>query len=157
MNTVYLLRHAKADRPAGVEDHDRPLAQRGVNDAATMGMFFHEAGISPSLVVTSTAMRASNTIKMAVSQSDWNPKTIDKSKHLYQATPAQVLKFLDTVKVKDVMLVGHEPTWSTVLSQLIGGGEIFLPTAACACVSWNGDRRNAALQWLVTPKLLARR
>ena len=28
--TLLLLRHAKSDYPAGVADHDRPLAARGV-------------------------------------------------------------------------------------------------------------------------------
>ena len=35
--TLLLLRHAKSDYPAGVADHDRPLAPRGVREAGLAG------------------------------------------------------------------------------------------------------------------------
>ena len=32
--TLILLRHAKSDYPDGVADHERPLAKRGIREAA---------------------------------------------------------------------------------------------------------------------------
>src|SRR3989337_2337943 len=35
--TLLLLRHAKSDYPDGVADHERPLAPRGIREAALAG------------------------------------------------------------------------------------------------------------------------
>ena len=35
--TLLLMRHAKSDYPAGVIDHDRPLARRGIREAGLAG------------------------------------------------------------------------------------------------------------------------
>ncbi|MGQ3295308.1 MAG: SixA phosphatase family protein, partial [Shinella sp.] len=37
MKRLLLLRHAKSAWPEGVEDHDRPLSDRGRRDAPCMG------------------------------------------------------------------------------------------------------------------------
>ncbi len=54
-----------------------------------------------------------------------------------------------------LMIVGHEPSMSTVLSGLIGGGSIDLKKGGLACVELT-DRSLArgTLQWLVSPKIL---
>ena len=40
--TLILLRHAKSDYPDGVADHERPLAQRGIREAALAGDWIRE-------------------------------------------------------------------------------------------------------------------
>ena len=59
-----------------------------------------------------------------------------------------------------VLLAGHEPVWSTLAGELIGGADLRFPTAALASLRFEiGDwttADRAELEWLVTPKLLAR-
>jgi phosphohistidine phosphatase len=62
----------------------------------------------------------------------------------------------------DVLLaVGHEPTWSETLSELVGGGAVRFPTAALARIEFDMDRweqvaaGTGVLAWLVVPRLLA--
>ena len=35
--TLVLMRHAKSDYPDGVDDHERPLAARGIREAGLAG------------------------------------------------------------------------------------------------------------------------
>jgi phosphohistidine phosphatase len=58
------------------------------------------------------------------------------------------------------MVVGHEPTWSELVSLLVGGGAVRIATAAVACLElaandWSAIEPGAGrLVWLVAPKLL---
>ncbi len=58
MKTLLLLRHAKASRDdPELADHDRPLKPRGKEDAKRLGRQLREAGLVPTLIVSSTALR----------------------------------------------------------------------------------------------------
>jgi phosphohistidine phosphatase len=58
---LVILRHAKADRPNGVADEDRPLSDRGHADAAAAGVWLVDAGLLPELVLCSPARRTRQT------------------------------------------------------------------------------------------------
>ena len=55
MKQLLLLRHAKSAWPDGVEDHDRPLADRGRRDAPRMGASMAKAGLQPDFALVSSA------------------------------------------------------------------------------------------------------
>ena len=53
------------------------------------------------------------------------------------------------------MLVGHEPDFSLVIGQLMGGGRVVLKKGGLACVDvYGGSSGSAELLWLATPQLL---
>ncbi len=58
-----MLRHAKAEVGLGLADHERPLAERGLRDAAAMGDFLRAQGLEPGLVLCSTALRTRQTLE----------------------------------------------------------------------------------------------
>jgi phosphohistidine phosphatase len=59
VKTLILLRHGKSDWDSDRDaDHDRPLARRGRNAAATMGLLLERAGQVPDRALTSSALRA---------------------------------------------------------------------------------------------------
>lgn len=64
MKQLFLVRHAKSDWPAGVGDFNRPLANRGVNDAHKMADFMKDRIWMPDQLVTSPANRALSTCKI---------------------------------------------------------------------------------------------
>ena len=47
MKRLILMRHAKAAFPLGVEDHERPLAQRGHTKAPLAGKWMMENKVVP--------------------------------------------------------------------------------------------------------------
>jgi phosphohistidine phosphatase len=64
MKTVVFCRHAKSDWPDGVADIDRPLKQRGVDDAQFLGNLLGEKSFQPDLIITSPANRARSTARL---------------------------------------------------------------------------------------------
>ena len=109
--TLVLMRHAKSDYPSGVADHDRPLAQRGIREAALGGDWLR-ANVPPiDTVLCSTATRARETLSCTKIDAP-----VTYVAQLYGATPGTVIAELNKVQddVTTVLVVGHEPTISSV-------------------------------------------
>lgn len=64
MKKLILVRHAKSDWPEETEDFDRPLADKGLEDAMNMSRFLKNNNISIDYLVSSPAVRALNTCKI---------------------------------------------------------------------------------------------
>ena len=65
MKRLTILRHAKSSwKDTSLRDRDRPLNKRGERDAPKMGKRIDAAGIRPSLIVSSPAVRAWTTAKI---------------------------------------------------------------------------------------------
>ena len=62
MIRLALVRHAKSDwGDSSLDDHDRPLGERGRRDAPVMARKFAESGFRPDVILSSTALRARTT------------------------------------------------------------------------------------------------
>ena len=162
MKTLVLFRHGKSDWDAPFDrDHDRPLAKRGRTAAKTMGRFLASSAQEPDSIITSTAVRARDTVRLASRAGGWSAP-IRETVDLYGASPQGVLSLLhaEPDSVNFVLLAGHEPTWSHTVSLLIGGGQIRFPTAGMARIdfdvySWKDvDFGRGELTWMVPPKAL---
>ena len=123
MRRLMLFRHGKSDWEATYsQDHERPLNARGEQAANTMGMVLRQIGESPDRIVSSTAVRAESTAEMARLSGGW-ASPLELSDDLYGTSPSVAL----TVAAKHgkdaerLMLVGHEPAWSMLTTQLSGG------------------------------------
>lgn len=161
MNSVYLLRHADAaPREGGQDDHDRDLSPKGQRQARRLGQFLDEASQIPEQFVSSTAVRARRTAELLAGQ--WSGEVPLRSTHaLYQAAPADVVNELHTLSrsIQSVLMVGHEPAWSAVVSRLIGSANVSLPPGTCVKIdvapNWaNLQFGDGILRWMVPPSLL---
>jgi len=162
MLELLIMRHAKSDWGSGPsDDRERPLAQRGVKAAKRMGRFITKVSGPPDLVLSSPAVRACTTAKLASKAGKWNVE-VEIVPGFYGGMWSDVVDgVLGRVgSAERVLVVGHEPTWSHLVSVLTGGGNVAMPTAALACVgvigtSWSRLGPNCGeLQWHVTPRLL---
>src|SRR5947208_6008892 len=138
---LYLLRHAKSswDDP-DLDDHDRPLAKRGVRAAGAIARHIRREGIQPALVLCSSARRARQTLDLiapAIGDADaW------VEPELYGAGVADLLRRLARLppSVPSAMLIGHAPTLQDLALRLAGRGDpealgrlrAKMPTAALA-------------------------
>ncbi|GAB5533972.1 MAG: hypothetical protein Rubg2KO_02210 [Rubricoccaceae bacterium] len=134
MKTILLLRHGKSDWDADyIGDHSRPLADRGEKGARKMGRFLTTARVVPDRALSSTAERARQTLAIAAEAGGWTgPARITDA--LYEATPRSVLAEIqrEPDEAQTLIVVGHEPTHSGLVSLLIGGGRIEVKTATVA-------------------------
>lgn len=117
MKTLYVLRHAKAERdaPSG-EDYDRPLAPRGRDDAARLG---RSLTVRPDLIVTSSAKRTLETVQHLTAH--WpEPPAIRAEETLYLAPASRLLETVRQLPATahSVLLVGHNPGIGDLAAQL---------------------------------------
>ena len=150
MLTLSILRHAKASRDdPTIEDFDRPLAPRGVKDAAMLGAWMVKHGITPDLVLCSTAERTSATCEVAFkSFAKEPPITFDDD--LYLANPRTLLGIIRHVgdDIRHLMVVGHNPGLHALATAFIASGpadlrallDDTLPTSGLIVLKIEADR-----------------
>jgi phosphohistidine phosphatase len=147
--SLILLRHAKSAYPDGVADHDRPLAPRGIREAALAGDWLRANLPAIDEVLCSTAVRARQTLTRTGIDAP-----VRYAERLYDATPATVIDEINTVAgdITTLLVVGHEPVISAVALDLAGaeatnataaeGISAKFPTSAIAVLQvagpWNG-------------------
>ena len=164
MHTLYLLRHAQADPPKYYDDdRDRALSSDGEREARRLGRFLSATDQLPDQMIASTAVRARQTAEALPDGGEWMADVPLRTSHaLYKAQPADVLGEIQSVddELRAVLLVGHEPTWSTTVSQLVGAANVSLPPGTCVRIETDVTRwRNLSfgdgiLHWMIPPKLL---
>jgi phosphohistidine phosphatase len=133
MKTLLVLRHAKSSwSDPALDDHQRPLNERGRRDAPRMGELLRQYGLIPDMVISSDAMRARLTAE-AVAEAACYAGEILLNRRLYMASPADILSVLRTgpTNAETVMIVGHNPGLEELVEQLTGEQQD-LPTAALA-------------------------
>lgn len=129
---LMLMRHAKAAYPDGVDDHERPLAGRGRQDAPQVGQWLAEVGWVPDLLVTSDAVRTRQTAELVLKGLGREiPTVVDP--RLYECDIADAFDVIQDTRngVQTLLIVGHEPTMSATTA-VITGRRVRFPTAAVA-------------------------
>lgn len=119
--TLLLLRHAKSDYPSGVADHDRPLAPRGIREAALAGDWIRANVGDVDAVLCSTATRTRQTLERTGITAP--VQYVDR---IYDSSPGIVIdeinrvrsRFAETIgdhgDLATVLVVGHEPIMSSL-------------------------------------------
>ncbi|HXF54451.1 MAG TPA: histidine phosphatase family protein [Hyphomicrobiaceae bacterium] len=172
MLTLSLLRHAKSSwSDPELDDHERPLAKRGIKDAPRIGRFMAAAKLVPDLVLCSGAVRTRATLTLVLAELPHTPAEILYEEDLYLAAPAAMLARLSKVKLpaRHVLMVGHNPGLQALALELTGEGARKglaglagkFPTGALAVIdfdlgSWSALRAaSGRLRLFVTPRRLA--
>lgn len=152
MKTLTIFRHAKSSwNHPELSDHDRPLNKRGKRDAPIMGDRLKAAGLRPSLIIGSSAVRAWKTARMVAIQIAYPIEFLQREPGLYHAG---VNSLMDIIAAQDegfnsIMIVGHNPGLTNLANELLPGLTSNIPTAGFVSVmidsdDWNLRTRNSA-------------
>jgi phosphohistidine phosphatase len=121
MRQLLLLRHAKSswDDPH-LPDHARPLNARGRAAATAMAHAMRELGLTPDLVLVSTARRTLETLEAFEPWPD--APLIERMDELYLADMQTLLAVLRQTAetVRSVLLIGHNPGLHELAMALAG-------------------------------------
>ena len=118
VRTLVLMRHGKSGYPPGVWDHDRPLADRGIREAALAGEWMSDDGLNVDMTLCSTATRTRQTLMRT--GVDAPTIFIDD---IYGGSPFEILEAIRIHVPHDaatVLVVGHEPGISALGAHLVG-------------------------------------
>lgn len=164
MLRLILFRHAKSDwSDANCPDQKRPLTNRGIRAARTMGEFLTAIDQVPSLALTSSAKRARDSVDLARRQGGWQcEQRVEPRLYTFEAED-----LMDAVQsLRDVpprlLITGHEPAVSGLAGRLMGEARLRMPTGCMARIDLEVDDWSEVvpgcgeLRWLMPPKLLTR-
>lgn len=152
---LYFMRHGEAEDAGSGGDAARALTERGVQRTTEAAAALGRLDLALGLVLTSPLRRAVQTaelvagaLKVPVRQEKalGGNFSLDALARLAQAhdLPASV------------MLVGHEPDFSWVVGELIGGARLEMKKGAVACLEVRGFARGSGyLRWLLTGRQLS--
>ena len=156
MKTLILVRHAKSDWPENTDDFDRPLAEKGHNDAVKMSNYLKEKDIQIQKFVSSPALRALTTCEIFNNTYQLPVTTEQKLYHPYESDFESVIYDLDN-EVESVAMFSHNNGISN-FANMIGDGILSFPTCGVAgfevdCDSWTDfDGANKKLVFFYEPK-----
>ena len=135
---LFLARHAKSswDDPT-IYDHDRPLNERGFRNAPEMGRRFSDREVSPDALISSTALRARTTAEIMAISLNCPKDGIVLDCALYHASATELQEYIGGLDDAhfSVMLFGHNPGMTSLVSHLFGLALDNLPT--CGVVHLN--------------------
>lgn len=111
MPTLMLLRHAKSsqDDPK-LDDHDRPLAERGRKDAPRMGRHMRAQTWEPALVLCSTSARTRETWELVAPELKTRPNVrFDRALYLAEWPALLAIVQGTPAATNSLLLIGHNP------------------------------------------------
>jgi phosphohistidine phosphatase len=157
---LYFLRHGIADWSEWdvARDHERPLTKEGLKKIKAEAKAIATLYLHPDAILSSPYARAYQTADIIAKELGLEVRSepllapgfdLDRLSEVMHAN----------ARAQALLLVGHEPSFSTVITQLIGGGRVQLKKGALARVDLLSEIDEAPqgeLIWLLQPKILTR-
>ncbi len=160
---IYLMRHGIASEPdgSGIEDdRQRPLTPKGRDIINTIARALKKLDVKPDLILSSPYVRAKQTAAILA-------KELGCQQHLMFSdllvpagnAGAIVNAIVENYMADELLIVGHLPCLSLLVSLLAAGNldlAINIKKGGVCCLLADDLRleRGAALEWLLTPKIL---
>ncbi|WP_151086372.1 SixA phosphatase family protein [Hymenobacter baengnokdamensis] len=165
MKTLYLMRHAKSSWSFDeLSDQERPLNDRGRDDAPRMGQALAARHIVPDLIMSSPAVRAMSTAVLVARELKYASANIVVEPGIYQADLDDLLAIIRALPdtAQSVLLTGHNPTLTDVANYLSPSPlSSEMPTAGVICLRFQTEawaevkQANAEFYFFDCPKNVA--
>jgi phosphohistidine phosphatase len=156
---IYFIRHGLADRSEWEGgDFDRPLTSEGRSRIKKTARRLRALGFQPDLMITSPLARARQTAEIIAKVIGLGDELV-VDERLDPGFDADRVRAImgEHSGLEAVALVGHEPSFSTVISHLVGGARIVCKKGSIARVDIDpAAGSEGELVWLLQPKTLIR-
>lgn len=121
MKELVLIRHAKSDwTKESIQDIDRPLNERGYEDAYILSKWYKEEMGLPDQILSSPATRALNTAFIFARIFGIKEREVLIDENLYESLVKTYLKSISQTdnKVNRLMVFGHNPMMTELCNEL---------------------------------------
>ena len=153
---LYFLRHGLAiDSETWVgDDRERPLTDEGVMQLNTSVKTMKKIGVKIDIIISSPLKRAVQTAQIAAKALDQEVVLDERLAYGFGLeTISEVIA--EHSQATAIMLVGHEPDFSSVVSKLTGGSEIIMKKGGLARIDLiESSLPKGELVWLLPPKVM---
>jgi phosphohistidine phosphatase len=121
MKRLLFLRHAKSDwGDPGLDDFERPLAQRGIRACALIADHLARAGVVPDLVLCSAARRTRETLDLVKAALADSPVLFEREIYVFEHHPLLARLRRLEASANTVMVIGHNPALEELSLSLAG-------------------------------------
>jgi phosphohistidine phosphatase len=162
---LYILRHGIAVDPGSPgypKDADRPLTPKGERKLQRIAEAMQALDLSFDLILSSPYVRARQTAEI-IAEALHARKRLEFTDNLVpDGSQRKLIELINSLKPapKDVLLSGHEPYLSGLISLLISGATgipVAMKKGSLCKLSVEHLRPDAcaSLEWLLTPKQMA--
>jgi len=161
---IFILRHGEAGKriTSGSDDFDRPLTIEGKREVAAIAKSLKNIGVKFNFIITSPLKRAHETASIVATT--FNNENImenwDELKPNVHVNPELYHKLSQFEQDSSILIVGHEPYLSSLISEIISeevASHVVLKKAGLAKIritSMSTRSMHGELEWLLTPKLM---
>lgn len=118
MKTLYLVRHAKSSWKHDVEDHQRPLKARGVEDGNLVSKKASAEMESPQKIISSDATRALSTAQFFKDAWNIGETQFETNHELYDFSGQNVIRVIKALddNLDRIMIVGHNHALTSIVN-----------------------------------------
>jgi len=163
MKVIYLIRHAKSSwKDLSIQDFERPLNDRGKNDAPIIGKHLNQLGFNPDLIVCSPAKRTISTAKLICKNSSYEFKNVQTISSIYESTLQTLIELINNLSnnYKEITLIGHNPGITNLYNYLCDDDLVNIPTCGVVKIEleisqWNEIIKGIGIKkFFIYPKML---
>lgn len=135
---LLIIRHGKSSWDnEGLDDIDRPLAERGIRAANDMAQRLKDMGIAPDLMLSSPASRALNTALIMSRVWELEPNSLQIHDSLYDAYVSEINQVVSGTPdaILNLAIFGHNPAFTQYANHFLEEPLDNLPTAGVVIVT----------------------
>ena len=162
---LFILRHGEADKSSDTDDSARSLTVAGTRDVTHVARWLKGLDMKFDVIITSPLKRANQTASIVAKILNIENKLMDWDELQPESNRIALYHKLSSEqfeKKSTVLIVGHEPYLSTLISQVTSvtddpSSRIVLKKAGLAkmrITSHSAQIMHGELEWLLTPKLM---
>ena len=130
--SLFIVRHGKSSLgTSDISDIDRPLKERGVNDAYTMAERLLQSNNIPDKIISSPAIRALHSATIFSRTFNYPSQDISILDNIYAAEIRVILDIIANTKghINTLMIFGHNPTFTDLANLFLKDKIDNLPTS----------------------------
>lgn len=155
---IYLVRHGDAEK-ASIDkmDYERGLTIQGVSTTRNAANYWKKIIPDIDYIITSPFTRAVQTSQIISEAFGFDKKIITDKKLSPGSKTEDLTEILNTLKGKNIIVVGHQPDISDHISELVSDSGMFLEfkKSAIAKISFGTrvKRGKGTLEFLIPPEV----
>lgn len=142
MKNLILVRHGKSSWEYSVNDKDRPLKDRGINDGHLVARYFKQQDVNIDAIFSSPANRALHTALIFLRQLNFPYGQFEITNELYDFSGDYVLQFVRRLDdaLETVVIFGHNHAFTHIANSL---GDLYIdnvPTSGLVHLTFNDKK-----------------
>jgi phosphohistidine phosphatase len=140
--TLFIIRHGKSSwKEEGLDDIDRPLAERGHNNSVTMARRLQDLDLVPAMIYSSPARRARNTAQIMADIWGLDASRLVIREELYMPSQTEIASVIARAPaaMDSLAIFGHNPSFTLFANAFLERPLDNLPTAGVVVLTLESD------------------